>query len=453
MLEAMTYPTIIPPYLLNQLASASASAAGTLRHDQELRARRSERLTARPTAGPQRSSGGARTVHDAQNGTTLPGKPVRREGDPATSDDAVNEAYDGLGATRDYFRKVHARDSIDGEGMALLGTVHYGQDYDNAFWDGHQMVFGDGDGTYFERFTRSLDVIAHELTHGVTEATAALVYQGQSGALNESVSDVFGSLVKQYAQRQPVDQADWLIGADLLSAKVKGRALRDMLHPGTAYDDPRLGKDPQPDHMTRFVETDEDNGGVHLNSGIPNRAFAVAATTVGGKAWETVGPVWYDVLTGDRIQARCDFATFARLTHEAATARYGAEHAVTLAVAEGWGAVGIEVGGAEPVPDPEGAGAPAEPSAPGSTTITIRRTGGVAGTVREATVDLADLPTSVAQELTRYLQQAQTSAEPAPGHPDAFSYRLTYHPDGPDLRVGEHSLPETVRQLISDALS
>ena len=164
--------------------------------------------------------------------------------------------------------------------------MHYGRGYDNAFWDGTQMVFGDGDGTVFNRFTIAVDVIGHELTHGVTEHTAALVYQGQSGALNESISDVFGSLVKQQALGQDAAAADWLIGAGLFTAQVKGVALRSMKAPGTAYDDPQLGKDPQPATMADYVETTDDNGGVHLNSGIPNHAFYLAATAIGGHAWE-----------------------------------------------------------------------------------------------------------------------------------------------------------------------
>ena len=162
--------------------------------------------------------------------------------------------------------------------MPLNGYVHFGQDYDNAFWNGQQMVFGDGDDDLFNRFTLSLDVIGHELTHGVTEDEAQLVYYREAGALNESVSDVFGSLVKQRVLNQTADQADWLIGAELLTDAVDGVALRSMAHPGTAYDDAVLGKDPQPAHMDDFVTTFADNGGVHINSGIPNRAFYLVAT-------------------------------------------------------------------------------------------------------------------------------------------------------------------------------
>ena len=159
----------------------------------------------------------------------------------------MNEAYDGLGDTWKLYEDVYQRNSIDDAGMDLSGTVHFSQQYDNAYWDGEQMVFGDGDGVLFNRFTISVDVIGHELTHGVTGATADLAYKNQSGALNESISDVFGSLVKQYALGQSAAEADWLIGAGLLAKGVHGVALRSMKAPGTAYDDPQLGgKDPQP---------------------------------------------------------------------------------------------------------------------------------------------------------------------------------------------------------------
>ncbi|CAM5676724.1 hypothetical protein SFUMM280S_07534 [Streptomyces fumanus] len=155
------------------------------------------------------------------------------------------------------------------------------------------MVFGDGDGEIFLDFTIPVDVIGHELVHGVTQYTANLTYFGQPGALNESVSDVFGSLIKQYTLGQSADQADWLIGAGLLAPRVTGVALRSLKAPGTAYDDDVLGKDPQPATMDDYVRTGRDNGGVHINSGIPNHAFYLAATALGGNAWERAGQIWY----------------------------------------------------------------------------------------------------------------------------------------------------------------
>ncbi|HKQ21717.1 MAG TPA: M4 family metallopeptidase, partial [Nitrososphaeraceae archaeon] len=179
-----------------------------------------------------------RTIYDAKNRESLPGDLVRREGEKRKGGPTVNEAYDSSGSTYDFFKKIFDRNSIDTRGMKLDSTVHYGDDYNNAFWNGTQMVYGDGDGDIFQRFTKSVDVIGHELTHGVTQYEAALEYEGQAGALNESFSDVFGSLVKQYSLKQKADKADWLIGDGLFTNRVKGVALRSMKKPGTAYDDP-----------------------------------------------------------------------------------------------------------------------------------------------------------------------------------------------------------------------
>jgi Zn-dependent metalloprotease len=175
-----------------------------------------------------------REIADAGGREALPGRVVRREGQAPSGDVAADEAYEGLGATFDLYSEVFGRNSIDGAGLPLRATVHYGHLYDNAFWDGERMVFGDGDGEVFDRFTRSLSVIGHELTHGVTQFASGLVYRRQPGALNESISDVFGALVEQYAAGQTSEQASWLIGAGLFTPAVQGEALRSMRHPGTS---------------------------------------------------------------------------------------------------------------------------------------------------------------------------------------------------------------------------
>ena len=207
------------------------------------------------------------------------------------------------------------------------------------------MVFGDGDDEVFTGFTGSLSIIGHELSHGVISHTADLEYFGQPGALNEHCADVFGALTQQHDAGQNAEDADWLIGAGIFTPDVTGRALRSMIEPGTAYDDDVLGKDPQPAHMDDFVTTDSDNGGVHLNSGIPNRAFALAAIAVGGPAWESVGQVWYSVLTGAEITQRTEFAEFAELTIAEAADQFGAGSDVHDAIVSGWEAVGISHSG------------------------------------------------------------------------------------------------------------
>ncbi|WP_228982586.1 M4 family metallopeptidase [Streptomyces sp. DH12] len=346
--------TIVPPHLLDRLARSGDTAAAraarrTLAADEANRAaRRLATVTgARAAARDAAAATGKprRTVHDAEHGTRLPGRKVRTEGQEPGADATVNRAYAGLGATFTLFLEAFRRDSVDGAGLPLDATVHYDREYANAFWNGEQMVFGDGDGEVFEDFTLAVDVIGHELAHGVTQYTANLAYFSQPGALNESMSDVFGSLVKQYALGQTAEQADWLIGAGLLSDRVQGEALRSMKAPGTAYDDDVLGKDPQPARMADYVDTAADNGGVHINSGIPNHAFYLTATALGGHAWERAGQIWYDVLTGGKLKETADFAAFARLTAAAARERYGASGAEAEAVLKAWSTVGVPTGG------------------------------------------------------------------------------------------------------------
>ena len=342
---------VVPPYILEHLATvedprfqaAAEAARRSLRLDDPIRNLRADRRTsALPTLPVQAVPGvTTRTISDAGQLQRLPGRIVRTEGQPPVADVAVNEAYSGLGDTHGLYWSQYQRDSIDGRGLPLDATVHYGRNYDNAFWDGERMVFGDGDGEVFNRFTISLSVIAHELTHGVTQYSANLVYQGQSGALNESVSDVFGALVEQYAAGQDTQSASWLIGEGLFTEQVQGQALRSMKAPGTAYDDDVLGTDPQPASMDGYIETDDDHGGVHLNSGIPNRAFYLVAEAIGGNAWEAAGQIWYDTLTGPNLTATADFAAFAAATATAAASRYGAGSTEHDAVLAGWDGVGL----------------------------------------------------------------------------------------------------------------
>jgi Zn-dependent metalloprotease len=343
---------ILPPELLRRIAEKGnarqrEAALETLGIDHTLRLGRATLELLGPPAARHGFFGLAgaqkqRTIYDAHDSESLPGRIVRHEGEARTNDVEVNEAYDGLGATFDFFAEVYDRNSIDDEGLHLDATVHYGRRYDNAFWNGRQMVFGDGDGDLFNRFTISLDVIAHELTHGVTGDEARLVYLGQAGALNESLSDVFGSLVKQYARRQAAAQADWLIGEGLFTAKVHGVALRSLKAPGTAFDDPLLGRDPQPATMAGYVRTSSDNGGVHTNSGIPNHAFYLAAIGLGGYAWEKAGRIWYDTLRDRRLKPTATFRQFAQLTVQNAGRAFGAGERGVVAAA--WAEVGVHAG-------------------------------------------------------------------------------------------------------------
>jgi len=348
---------ILPPYMLERIAERGSDAqrsraTQTIQLTSQMRAEREAagRVAAAPTAGPLVKQ---RVVYTADFTSTLPGRVVRQEGGAPTGDPASDEAYDGAGATYDLYWDVYQRSSVDGNGLRLDSTVHYQRGYDNAFWNGQQMVYGDGDEDLppdqrlFNRFTIAIDVIGHELTHGVTQYTGNLNYSYQSGALNESFSDVFGSLVKQRGLGQTATDADWIIGQGLFTANVNGVGIRSMKAPGTAYDDPVLGKDPQPAHMKDYVNTINDNGGVHINSGIPNHAFYLTAYEVGGYAWEKAGRIWIVTLR-DKIRASSNFQNAADLTYATAGELYGVNSLEQQAVSKGWAGVGITVGQATP---------------------------------------------------------------------------------------------------------
>lgn len=347
--------SVLPPHMLEHIAEngTEAQREKALQNLQLSEGFREDRTLALTTAMATEDAAGApeknRLVYSADEGSQLPGRLIRWEGEPPSNDLAIDEAYDGAGATYDLYLDQYQRNSIDGNGMDIISTVHYQKGYDNAFWNGTQMVYGDGDEDMlpaqrlFNRFTIALDIIAHELTHGVTQYTANLVYRSQPGALNESFSDVFGVLVKQRQLGQTAQQADWIVGAGLFTSNVNGVGIRSMSDPGTAYNDPTLGKDPQPGHMNDYVNTLQDNGGVHINSGIPNHAFYLTAMEIGGFAWEKTGKIWYITLN-EKATTNTDFQEAANLTHAVAVNLYGAESAEQQAVINGWAGVGIQVG-------------------------------------------------------------------------------------------------------------
>jgi Zn-dependent metalloprotease len=242
-----------------------------------------------------------RTVYNA-NGSTTTGSFARGEGDPATGDADVDGAYDGTGATYDYYASSFGRDSYDDAGAELISFVHYGIGYENAGWDGYEMVYGDG-------FAVN-DVTGHELTHAVTERTAGLEYADQSGALNESISDMAG---------WDVDPSDSTMGEDLPIG-----AIRDMRNPG-AYG--------QPASASQYVCTSSDNGGVHTNSGIPNKVYANLVDSIGRAS---AAQVRYAAQT-DYLTPQASFAD-ARAAFVSAASDVGAD---PTAVANAWQAQGV----------------------------------------------------------------------------------------------------------------
>lgn len=273
------------------------------------------------------------SVYDCKNTTSLPGAPVAKPG--SSADQTAKRAFDETTEVANFYQRFFGRNSVDGAGKTLISSIHYDVAYSNAFWNGSQMTYGDGDGNIFVDFTKSNDVIAHELTHGVTQYTAGFVYTNEAGGLNESVSDVFGSMFRQWRKNQTVDKADWLIGADILgpAATSKGyTCLRDLANPGAKH-----CLSPQPSHYKNYIP----GGDPHDNSGIPNYAFYLAATAIGGHSWEKAGKIWYAALTSKRATKNIRMRTFAGLTRTAAKTLFAADPAVYNAVDGAWKKVGL----------------------------------------------------------------------------------------------------------------
>lgn len=280
--------------------------------------------------------------------------------DNAWAKDAAVDAHYGASKTYDYYKNVHGRNGIDGNGgpgaytaaeNAAIGlissVVHYSTNYNNAYWDGSKMTYGDGDGSTFSTLT-TLDIAGHEITHGVTERTAALVYSNESGALNESMSDVFGSMIERYAAGGTETTNTWHIG-ELCYTPANGTAdaLRYMEAPHNATNSGFTSND-DPDHYSERYTGTSDNGGVHINSGIANNAFYLAAkggthhlgTTVTGMGADNAAKVWYRALT-TYMTSSTNFSGARTATINAATDLFGASSTQVTAATNAWCAVGV----------------------------------------------------------------------------------------------------------------
>lgn len=324
------------------------SAQQTLELSQEIRAQRDRfqaggmpSLKQASVAGPPYST--FRSIWSIQNTTNL-GAPIwlrdANYEDADAQDWVVDKVWEYLGVGVTMYGWDFGRNGIDNAGSEVRANIHYGQSYANAFWNGSQLVFGDGN-EVLAHLGESICVVVHELTHAVTQHTAGLIYQGQSGALNESFSDVMGCVAEQQSRNQNFDHATWLVGEECLLPGVNGVAIRSMSAPGTAYNDPRLGKDPQPSHMNGYVNTTQDSGGVHINSGIPNHAFYQACRRTGGNSWDQIAGVWFWTMVSGQVKPDCDFYTFASLTVQSAIRGWG--NLVAHSVVQAWNDVGITV--------------------------------------------------------------------------------------------------------------
>ena len=251
-------------------------------------------------------------------------------------------AHANMAKIYDYFYTVHGRNGINGVGGNMISVVHVteedGEPMANAYWNGVYMAYGDG-GDVFEPLSGSLDVAAHEMAHGIIEHTANLEYRFQPGALNESIADNFGAMI---------DDDDWLIGEDIVKeAYFPSGALRNL-------EDPHNGDHAngwQPAHMDEFVDLseDEDYGGAHVNSGIPNRAAFLIADAIGR---ERTARIYYHLLTNYLTQTS-NFVDCRLAAARAATDLYAEDPQVLAAVSSAFDAVGIVVPGEEEVEEVE----------------------------------------------------------------------------------------------------
>lgn len=285
----------IPPHILRNLARAGIEEARySIQQSRLTRLRRAEKILDIDIFRGKGTPGTShRKIYDSQGTFKQRVKLVRDEGSPVSTDESVNQSYDYAGEILKYFKEILGRNSMDNLGMDMVINVHFGEKYINAFWDGDDISLGDGDGEIFLNFSRSLDVIAHELSHGVTQYTANFKYKGQSGALHEHFSDAFASAITQYALKQTAEDADWLIGNEIMGPELYGESIRSMREPGTAYDNNLMGKDIQPAHMKDYYTGTVDHHGVHINSGIPNKAFYLVSKEI---ETDTAALIWYNAL-------------------------------------------------------------------------------------------------------------------------------------------------------------
>ena len=317
---------------------AFAEAARFDKHWREVRAARTKlsllareilpsQLAAAPPGPP------AVMVFNCHNGTTLPGTLVPKA--KTSSDTTAKRAFVEATDVAKFYKELFGRNSIDNAGMGLRSSIHFSVQYNNAFWNGSQMTYGDGDGNIFIDFTKGNDVIGHELTHGVTQHSLALSYSNQAGGLNESTSDVFGSMFRQWEAKQDVTKADWLIGKEIMGPGALARGftcLRDMSNPAAAH-----CLSPQPTKFSQY----HDGMDPHESSGIPNFAFFKAAMAIGGKSWKKAGKVWYEALTGSGPNPNMKMGAFANRTRSLAGSLFPSEPAVKTAVDNAWTAVGL----------------------------------------------------------------------------------------------------------------
>jgi Zn-dependent metalloprotease len=311
----------------------------TAKYDLELRKIRTQagKLTRlamlAPAAKRLAPSTPAIEMYNCNHSQTLPGSIIPS---PGSSADAVaKRAFATTTKMAEFYKTLFGRNSIDNLGMTIVSSIHFGTDYNNAFWNGFQMAYGDGDGKIFVDFTKSNDVVGHELSHGVTQHSLQLNYANEPGGLNESISDVFGTMFRQWLGRQSVTAADWLIGKDIMgpTAIAKGyNCLRNMKDPAA-----NGALAAQPKHYSKYRPGMDP----HESSGIPNFAFYNAATMIGGNSWDKAGQIWYHAMTSGRPAPSLKMKAFADRTRKSTATLFPGDVNVGSAIDKAWKIVGL----------------------------------------------------------------------------------------------------------------
>ncbi|CAL9317091.1 M4 family metallopeptidase [Streptomyces olindensis] len=260
---------------------------------------------------------------------------------------AVDAQY-GTDVTWDYYKNVHGRSGIAGDGKGSYNRVHYGKDYNNAFWDDtcFCMTYGDGDGKQLGPLV-SLDVAGHEMSHGVTSKTAALTYSGEPGGLNEATSDIFGTLVEFYADNAK-DPGDWLIGEKVVRSGLGREALRFMDKPSRDGESADCWSEEVADldvHYSsgvgnHFAYLLAEGSGRKTINGVTHTSPTCDGSTVQGIGRAKLGKIWYRALTV-HMTSSTDYAGARTATLNAAKDLYGADSTEHKAVAAAWNAVNV----------------------------------------------------------------------------------------------------------------
>jgi Zn-dependent metalloprotease/subtilisin-like proprotein convertase family protein len=289
----------------------------------------------------------SRMTYTANNRNILPGDLIIKD-EQTTSDKVAQSAHDHAATVYEYYKDTFGRDSYDNQGAALISTVHYRENYNNAFWSDwyKQMVYGDGDGIRWRPLSFALDIVAHELTHAVNSNTARFVYAEEAGALDESFADFFAVMI---SNDDPI--TDWEMGEGVYTPYRPGDAIRDLSNP-TKYG--------QPDHMDNYIHLSpgelpdpykNDNGYVHYNSGIPNKvAYLIVkggthyGIRVKGIGRDKAEQIYYLALTSylsSSTRSRWTFKQARYAMLNACRQLYGDTGDEYAAIKNAWAAVGI----------------------------------------------------------------------------------------------------------------